>query len=69
MGIKIIPGTTKEAEKELWSFIAAYPINLICKDGEANFYWLPAGREDEAEMFNLMQYNRYMGTFDFATVL
>jgi hypothetical protein len=69
VGIKIIPGQTAEAEKELWSFVCAYPVNLVGKDGDANLYWLPAGREDEAEMFNLMQYNRYMGTFDLLSVL
>ena len=64
MGIRIQPGKSVIAEQELWSFIAAYPINKVGNDGEADLYWLPAGREDEADMFKLMVYNKYLGQFD-----
>lgn len=64
MGIKIRPGTGKAAEHELWSFCAAYPVNQVgVKDGLLLF-WLPAGREDEAGMFQDMELNAFCGTFD-----
>lgn len=69
MGIKIKPGTGKAAERELWCFCAAYPVNEIgMKDGYILF-WIPAGREDEAECFRDMELNTFGGEFDIMEAL
>lgn len=64
MGIKIKPGTGKDAERELWCYCAAYPVNEIGRENGFILFWLPAGREDEAECFRGMELNTYGGEFD-----
>jgi len=64
MGIKLKPGAGKAAEQELIAYIAAYPVNLVGAENGMLLFWLPAGREDEAEMFAEMQLNEYCGEFD-----
>ena len=69
MGIKIRPGTGKAAERELWSFCAAYPVNQIGSVDGVLLFWLPADREDEAGMFQDMELNIFCGTFDIVAYL
>lgn len=69
MGIKIKPGQGKAAERELWSFCAAYPVNQIGESNGVLLFWLPAGREDEAIMFQNMELNIFCGTFDIISYL
>lgn len=64
MGIKIKPRQGKAAERELWSFCAAYPVNQIGESNGVLLFWLPAGREDEASCFEDMELNIFCGTFD-----
>jgi hypothetical protein len=69
MGIKIKPGKTEQAKKELDSFIMAYPVNCIGNENDMILYWLPSGREDESACFEDMQLNQYCGTFDVVAYL
>lgn len=64
MGIMIKPGTGKAAERELWSFCAAYPVNQVGQQDGYLLFWLPADREDEATCFEDMELNSFGGTFD-----
>lgn len=64
MGIKIKPGTGKAAERELWSFCAAYPVNQVGQQDGYLLFWIPAGREDEIPCFEDMELNSFGGTFD-----
>lgn len=64
MGIKIKPGISADAKRELWAFIAAYPINQVGAENGMLLFFLPCGREDEADCFSDMELNTYCGTFD-----
>ena len=61
MGIMIRPGEGAAAKHELWCFIAAFPVNMVREKDDVTFYFLPAGRENEAEMFKDMVFNEYLG--------
>ena len=62
VGIAIKPGTGKAAERELWSFCAAYPAMQIGKKDGVLLFWIFA--EDEASLYSEMEYNKFCGTFD-----
>ena len=64
MGIMIKPGIGKAAEHELLCYVCAFPVNLIGAENGTLFYWIPAGREDEAAIYQDMELNTYCGTFD-----
>ena len=64
MGIKIKPGAGEAAARELATFTAAYPVNQVGTEAGILLFWLPAGREDEAACFELMEFNSFCGTFD-----
>lgn len=69
MGIKIKPGQGKAAERELWCYCAAYPVNEIGRENGFILFWLPAGREDESACFADMVENQFCGTFDVVAYL
>ena len=69
MGIKIKPGKTEKAKRELCAFIAAFPVNQVGSENGLLLFWLPAGREDESACFADMVENQYCGTFDIVAYL
>lgn len=62
MGIKILPGTSTEAQKELSAYIMAYPVNWIGHEEDVQLYWTPD--DTDAECFDSMELNDFLGTFD-----
>ena len=69
MGIKIKPGKSENAKRELCAFIAAFPVNQVGSENGVLFFWIPSDREDEIACFKDMENNTFCGTFDIVAYL